>query len=344
MQALLQQIVSGRSLTAQQSAEAFELIMSGQAEAAQVGALLGMMAQRGASDQEIVGAARVMRAKATRVETPAGLRVVDTCGTGGDASHTFNISTATALVVAGAGRSRGLAVAKHGNRSVTSKSGSSQVLEALGVRLETPPDRLTRCLSEAGICFCFAPQHHPAMRHAMPVRQALGFRTIFNLLGPLTNPAGARRQLLGVFSASLTNPLAQALRDLGSEEAMVVHGQLDAQRGLDEISITGTTRVAHLRTGEVRSFDLDPREWGLTRADPAALQVDSPQSSAAMIREVLAGKAGAPRDVVCLNAAGALIVGGVAGDWREGLAMGREAIDSGAAGRALETLVRVTQG
>ncbi|MCC7407598.1 MAG: anthranilate phosphoribosyltransferase [Phycisphaeraceae bacterium] len=344
MKQLLSKLAGGESLSVDEAIEAFELVMSGGATSAQIAALLSLIQARGATGEEIVGAARVMRAKVSGVEVPGGLRVIDTCGTGGTHSRTFNVSTAAALVAAAAGRPRGVAVAKHGNRSVTSRSGSSEVLAALGVNIQATGAVLTRCLEEAGICFCFAPLHHPAMKHAAPVRGELGFRTIFNLLGPLTNPAGARRQVMGVYSGQLTGLLAEVLRELGSEEAMVVHGTLADGSGLGEVVSCGRTRIAHLKDGEIVTEELDSSELGLTSATPAALSVESPGQSAGVIRGVLEGKGGPAREMVCLNAAAALRVAGLAEDWAEGLTMAQEAIDSGAGMGTLRRLVEVSGG
>jgi anthranilate phosphoribosyltransferase len=283
-----------------------------------------------------------MRAKVAAVQVPDGLTVIDTCGTGGDAASTFNISTAAALVAAAAGRPHGVAVAKHGNRSVTSRSGSSQVLETLGVRLKVAPQTLTRCLDEAGLCFCFAPMHHPAMRHAVPIRQSLGVRTIFNVLGPLTNPAGARRQVMGVFAPELTETLATVLGELGSEDAMVVCGRLGEAGRLDELSTGGPTRVSRLRNGGVQTSEVDPASLGLAPPPPGALQVDGPEASAAVVREVLEGRPGPARDIVVLNAAAALVVAGLAADLSAGLERAGQAIDAGEARQALDRLVAIT--
>ncbi len=317
--------------------------MTGQATPAQVGALLGMMQLRGVNVEEITGAVRAMRSKVVAVITPAGMRVIDTCGTGGDHAQTFNISTAAALVAAGAGRPLGMGVVKHGTRSVTSQSGSSQVLEALGVKLKVAPATFTRCLEEAGICFCFAPAHNPAMKHAMPVRQELGFRTIFNMLGPLMNPAGVRRQVMGVFAEELTELMANTLREMGSEHAMVVHGQLGGGLGIDELTTTGVSRVSHVRGGRVETYTLDAITLGLPRVASAELRVEGPDASAAVIRAVLAAQPGPARDIVCLNAAAALLVADLVADLPAGLKMAQQTIDAGAAQKALDTLVRVTQ-
>ncbi|MBI1337522.1 MAG: anthranilate phosphoribosyltransferase [Phycisphaera sp.] len=342
MQHLLKQLAEGQPLSPQQAVEAFDLIMTGRALPSQVGALLGMIQARGPTADEIVGAARVMRDKSLHVQTPPGLTILDTCGTGGDGSHTFNISTATALVVAGVGRPKNVAVAKHGNRSITSKSGSSQVLEALGVKLAVEPTVLTKCLDQAGLCFCFAPAHHPAMKHAGPIRQELGFRTLFNVLGPLTNPADAKRQLIGVFNAQLTQTLAEALRQLGSEEAMIVHGRFGEGRGIDELSTVGQTHVSHLHSGEVHSYEVDPIQLGFHDADPDALSVESPEQSAQVIRQVLEGKPGPARDIVQLNTAAALVVADLAIDLFDGLDMAANALDNALGNKALDALIRIT--
>ena len=354
MKPLLAQLVQGRTLSRGQATEAFELIMSGQSTPAQTGALLALVAQRGPTVDELVGAATVMRAHATPVEVPAGLTVIDTCGTGGDHAGTFNISTAAALVAAAAARPHNIAVAKHGNRAVTSSSGSSQVLEALGVKLQVSSATLTRCLDEAGICFCFAPAHHPAMKHAAPVRADLGFRTIFNLVGPLTNPAKATRQVVGVFAPDLVDLVAEALLALDAEHALVVHGTLPDRRHaaprdigegagrIDELSTCGNNKVAEVRRGRIKTYEFDPATLGLPFSHPSALVVESVEQSAAVIRGVFAGEKGPARDIVCLNAAAALLVAGVAKDWNEGLAHATAAINAGSAQRTLETLVELT--
>jgi anthranilate phosphoribosyltransferase len=344
----LQQLAAGQPLSAQQAEEAFETVMTGEASSAQTAALLSLMAGRSPEVDELVGAARVMRRHAISVEVPGGLTAIDTCGTGGDQSGTFNISTAAAIVTAAVGRERGLVVAKHGNRSISSSSGSSQVLEALGVKLAVSGETLSQCLDEAGLCFCFAPAHHPAMKYAAPIRKELGFRTIFNVLGPLTNPAGATRQLIGVYSRALTEPLADALQQLGARRVMVVHGQIpDADGthidGLDELSTCGPTRVSEVDGEGLETFDVQPEMLGLTYSHPSALRAEDVAGSAAKVRAVLSGEAGPARDIVALNAAAALVVGGVASDLSEGLALACEAIDTGAAQQVLDTLVRLTQ-
>jgi len=342
MKDILAQLVKGKTLSVDQATDAFGHIMSGTATQAQIGALLSMIQLRDPTVDEMIGAAKAMRGKVTPVVAPPGLTLVDTCGTGGDHAGSFNISTAAAIVAAGYGRPRGVAVAKHGNRSVTSGSGSSQALEALGVKLWVTSQTLTRCLDEAGICFCFAPAHHRAMKHAATVRQQLGFRTIFNLLGPLTNPAGAQRQVIGVFDPCLPPKIAQALAQLGCERAMVVHGQQPGG-GLDELSTLGPTLVTELNRGQINSYQITPDQVGLAQADPASLQVDSPQASAAMIRSVLRGEAGPARDIVCLNAAAALFVADLAPDLPQALTLATQAVDSGAAAGALDKLVQITQ-
>ncbi|MEM1097249.1 MAG: anthranilate phosphoribosyltransferase [Planctomycetota bacterium] len=348
MKPLLAQLLDGQPLDRDQAVEAFEQIMTGAASPPQTAALLALIQQRGATVDELVGAASVMRDKATKVAVPAGLTAIDIVGTGGDHAGTFNISTATALVTAAAGRPHDLVVAKHGNRAVTSKSGSSQVLEALGVTLTADGDALTQCLDEAGICFCFAPNHHPAMKHAGPIRAELGFRTIFNLVGPLTNPAGVRRILMGVWSGALCEPLAHVLAQLGTDRAMVVNGQIPAQEdghidGFDELSTCGPTHIAHVDGLNVELDQLDPTKLGLPYAHPSTLRVESPDESAKLIRTIFANEeTGPPRDIVQLNTAAALVVGGRATDLAEGLNLAAEALDSGAAQKTLDTLAKLT--
>jgi anthranilate phosphoribosyltransferase len=310
-----------------------ESVMTGQTTPAQIGALLVALRMKGETPDEIVAAARVMRELATRVEV-ATEGLVDTCGTGGDASGTFNISTASALVAAAAGAR----VAKHGNRSVSSRSGSADVLQALGVHLGIAPEGVATCIERIGVGFLFAPAHHGAMRHAIGPRRELGVRTIFNVLGPLTNPAGAPNQVLGVFSAQWVRPLAEALQKLGSRHVLVVH----AEDGLDEISISAPTRVAELRDGEIREYLLAPEDFGLQRAPLERIRVDGIEASAAMIRTVLAGEPGPARDIVLLNAGAALFVSGRASSHPEGVAQAAGAIDSGAAADRLRQLAELT--
>lgn len=344
MKELLARLADGLSLTEAQTIDAFEQIMSGQADPVQVGAMLGMIQTRGATIEELTGAARVMRAKVDKVVVPEGLTAIDTCGTGGDHTGTFNISTAAALVAAAVGRPHGVCVAKHGNRSVTSKSGSSDVLQALGVKIQVTGETLTRCLDEAGICFCFAPAHHPAMKHVMPVRLALGFRTMFNLLGPMTNPAGASRQVLGVYTAKLAWPLAHVLKNLGAEHAMVVHGKADARHGMDELVAWGDNYVAHLQRGQVRAYEIGPDLFHSQEAtDIDSIQVNGPEASAALIQRVLQGARGRARDVVCLNAAAAMVVADQAIDIQDAIEMVDESLERGDALRTLDKLVKITQ-
>jgi len=337
MNQLLAKLVARQTLSVEETVDAFEQIMSGQAEPVQVGALLTAIAMRGATVDEITGAATVMREKVTPVTVPDGLDVIDTCGTGGDHGGTFNISTAAALVAAAVCRPRGVAVAKHGNRSVTSRSGSSTVLETLGVNIEVAPPKLTQCLDEVGLCFCYARSHHPAMKHAAPIRAALGFRTLFNILGPLTNPAGAKRQVMGVFDPALTGPIARVLQKLGGEHVMVVHGS-----GLDEITTLGPTHVSHLQGGQIHTYELTAADVGVATNDITPLKVSSPQQSADVISSVLGGSDGPPRDIVLLNAAAALVVADLADDIREGMRLAAEAIDSGDAKAVLQKLINVT--
>ena len=279
MKALLDQLVSGESLSEQQAVEGFDLIMTGRAEAAQTAALLALIAQRGPTVDEVVGAARVMRREAVPVAVPAGLTVIDTCGAGGTGSRVFNISTAAALVAAAAGRPLDLVVAKHGNRSVTSRSGSSNVLEQLGVKLEVDGETLTHCLEQAGMCFCYAPRHHPAMKHAGPVRAALGFRTIFNLLGPLTNPAGARHQLIGVPSPEVAHLMAEALMRLDAKRAMLVHTVLPDGHSLGELTTFGPASAVELHHGMTRQYPIDAASLGLPFSLPDSVTIDSPADS-----------------------------------------------------------------
>ena len=334
MQDLLHKLVRRQDLTEAETAGAFGTLMSEGNDPAQVAALLMGLAAKGPAAAEIAGAAGVMRARSLKLDLPDAGRLVDTCGTGGDVKGTFNISTAAALIAAACG----VKVVKHGNRSASSKSGSADVLEALGVTLGTGPDVLARCVAEANVCFAYARAHHPAMRHVAPVRQALGIPTLFNVLGPLTNPAGARRQLIGVYARHLTTLMAEALRSLGATHAWVVH----AEDGLDELSTMGVTYVSELRDGQIHEHTIDPAELGLDVPALSALQVDSVEASAAVLRGIVDGEAGPCRDIACLNAAAALVVAGKADDLSAGLAAAGAAIDAGAARRTLDTLVRVS--
>src|SRR5215216_7205167 len=308
--------------------------MEGGANPAVTAALLTALRVRGESVGEIVGFARAMRRFAQKVEAPAG--VVDTCGTGGDAKGTINISTAAAFVARGAG----VTVAKHGNRAATSQAGSADVLEALGAEIGLEPKEVGRCIEEVGIGFMFARTHHPAMRHVVPVRAELPFRTVFNLLGPLTNPAGARRQLVGVFGGAYVRPVAEALRDLGAEKALVVHGT----DGMDEITVTGKTIVADVSAGEVEEYEISPEDFGLSRHAPDGLLGGDAHLNARILRDILAGEErGACRDIVLLNAGAAIHVSGKATTVEEGVRLARDSISDGAAAKALETFVKTTR-
>ncbi len=328
----LAKVAEGQSLAKDEAMEAFAIMMSGEASAAQMGAFLMGLRVRGETVEEITGAAQAMRAKATTVKAPEG--AVDTCGTGGDAKGTYNISTCTAFVVAGAG----VPVAKHGNKSVSSKSGSADVLAALGVNLDVGPQIVSKAIEEAGVGFMFAPKHHSAMRHVGPVRAELGMRTIFNLLGPLANPAGAKHQVIGVFSRDWVVPLAQVLSNLGSTRVWVVHGS----DGLDELTTTGPTFVAELVDGSVTTFEVTPDDAGLAQASPENLSGGDADENAKAIDAVLSGKPSAFRDIVVLNAAAALIVAGKTEGLLEGAKLAAMAIDSGAARKSLDDLIAIT--
>jgi anthranilate phosphoribosyltransferase len=329
---LLAALADGATLTQAQAEEAFEIIMSGGATPSQMGAFLMALRVRGETVDEIAGAARVMRAKVLPVKAPAG--AIDTCGTGGDAQGTYNISTAAALVVAGGG----VPVAKHGNRALSSKSGSADVLAALGVNLDCDMALVERSLNENNIGFLMAPRHHAAMKHVGPTRVELGTRTIFNLLGPLSNPANAARQLIGVYHRQWVRPVAEVLAQLGSERAWVVHGS----DGLDEITTTGATYVAELKGGRVTTFDILPEDVGFKRAAPQDLKGGDPEFNAKAIRDLLDGKPGPYRDVVVLNAGAALLVAGKAQSLKDGIALAAAIVDSRAARGALEGLVAIS--
>ena len=332
LQSILGSVAAGATLTAEQTEAAFDLLMQGAATPTQIGGLLMALRVRGETVDEIVGAVRAMRVHMIPVVAPDG--VIDTCGTGGDGAHTFNISTAVAFVVAGCG----VPVAKHCNRAMSSRSGGADVLEALGVNIETPFEDAGRIIAEGGVGFLFAPRHHGAMKHVGPSRRELGTRTLFNLLGPLSNPAGARRQLLGVFARHWLVPVAEVLRTLGSERAWVVHGS----DGLDELTTTTHSHVAELRGGVVTCFDVTPEDAGLPRAAPDSLRGGDAKDNAAALRALLVGKHGPYRDIVVLNAAAALVVAGRADTLPRGAELARGSIDSGAAAARLDSLVRVT--
>jgi anthranilate phosphoribosyltransferase len=328
---LLAHVAAGRSLSETQAEKAFDIIMSGNATASQIGAFLMALRVRGETIEEIAGAARIMRAKALAVEAPPG--AIDTCGTGGDSSGSFNISTASALVVAGCG----VPVAKHGNRALSSQSGSADVLTALGVNIESDFAIVRRCLWEIGIGFLMAPRHHSATRHVAPTRVELGTRTIFNLLGPLSSPANAQRQLVGVFAPEWVRPMAEVLGRLGAERAWVVHGS-----GLDELTTAGVTTVASLEDGKVETFEIVAEEIGLPRARLEDLQGGAPPHNARLMRDLLAGAGGPLRDIVLLNSGAALLVAGRASTLEGGIELAARSLDSGAARRVLEHLVTRT--
>jgi len=330
----LAKLADGQSLSEADAQSAFEAIMSGACSPAQIAAFLMGLRVRGETVEELTGAARIMRAKALRVNAP--IDSIDTCGTGGDASGTYNISTAVAFVLAGCG----VSVAKHGNRAASSKSGTADVLQALGVNLDAAPELIELAITRARIGFLFAQKHHSAMKHVAPVRGELGVRTIFNLVGPLSNPAGAKKQLLGVFAHKWIVPLAETLGRLGSTRAWVVHGS----DGLDELTTTGASFVAELNNGLVRTFEVTPEDAGLPRAESAALKGGDAAHNALALRKVLAGEKNAYRDIVLLNAAAALIVAGKADDLRAGAALAAQAIASGHATKALDGLVAITNG
>lgn len=337
-------VVTRQDLTDAEMTQAMEIIMSGAATEAQIASFITALRMKGETVAEITAAARVMRAKATAIPVGDNLvdldrdeinidreTIVDTCGTGGDATQTFNVSTTTAFVVAGAG----LKVAKHGNRAVSSRCGSADVIEALGINLALTPPQVAECIAEVGIGFLFAPALHGAMRYAIGPRREIGIRTLFNILGPLTNPARANVQVLGVYDPNLTEPLAQVLHNLGCRRAFVVYGE----GSFDELSITGPTRVSELKDGQVRTYTITPEELGLTRATLADIRGGDVFENARIVRQVLAGEDGPKQDMVALNAAAALVAAGTAPDFPAGLALARQVIRSGRALAKLETLI-----
>jgi len=326
-------LVEGRDLPMEEAAQVMREIMGGEATPAQMAAFLVALRAKGETVDEIAGLARIMREKAARVSVTGP--VVDTCGTGGDAQGTFNISTTAAFVVAGAG----VKVAKHGNRAMSSHCGSADVLEALGVKIDLGPEGVARCLTEAGVGFMFAQVFHPAMKFVGPVRREIGIRTVFNILGPLTNPAGAQSQVIGVASPVFGPKLAQALQRLGARHVFVVHGA----GGLDEISPSGETQVWETKDGQSREFRISPSDFGLAKSALADIKGGTVQENAQMVRDVLSGKPGPRRDVVVMNAAAALFVSGHARNLAEGARQAEEAIDGGRAAQKLEALVRVSQ-
>ena len=330
--ALIGKVATGATLGRDEAAGAFEQMMAGEATPSQMGALLMALRVRGETVDEITGAVTTMRSKMLRVDAPPD--AIDVVGTGGDASGSFNISTCAAIIVAGAG----VPVAKHGNRALSSKSGAADVLAALGVNIDLNPEQIGRCIHEAGIGFMFAPSHHPAMKNVGPTRVELGTRTIFNLLGPLSNPAGVRRQMVGVFSKQWTEPLAHVLKNLGADRAWVVHGS----DGLDEITTSGPTTVSALENGAVRTFEISPDQVGLPRVKPEALRGGDAMVNAKAVEEVLEGKNTPFRDVALLNAAAALVVAGKAKDLKAGFDLAVQSVDSGEAEGRLNRLIVVS--
>ena len=333
IQTAIKTVISGQNLGKQDMTDVMQQIMTGECTPAQIGGFLVGLRMKGESVEEISAAATVMRELSTRVTVDAKY-LVDTCGTGGDASGSFNISTASAIVAAAAGAR----VAKHGNRSVSSKSGSADVLEAAGVNLEIDPQQVAACIEEVGVGFMFAQKHHSAMRHAIGPRKEMAVRTIFNVLGPLTNPAGAPNQVIGVFGGDLVEPLAHVLKQLGSRHVMVVH----AEDGMDEISISTKTSVAELKDGEISSYSISPGDFGIEVADSSALRVDGVEQSLAMIQSVLANNTGPALDIVVMNAGAAIYVSGVASSLEEGMQKARTAIAEGKASTVLINLVAKT--
>ncbi len=325
----IKQVIENKHLTMDEAEQVMDMIMSGEATPAQIASFITALRMKGETVDEISGFAKVMRQKASRI-APEVVDIIDTCGTGGDQLHTFNISTTAAFVVAGIG----IPVAKHGNRSVSSKSGSADVLEALGVRIDLPPGEVKNCIEEVGIGFMFAPNFHGAMKHAIGPRREIGIRTVFNILGPLTNPASATAQVLGVYDQSLTEVLAMVLGNLGVKHALVVHGH----DGLDEISNTGESMISELKDGEVTTYTITPEDCGVARAAVADLKGGNAEENAAITLDILKGTKGPKRDVVLMNAAAALIAADRVGSFGEGMGLAAESIDNGSALAKLEAL------
>ncbi len=334
MQTAIRAVIERRDLAAAEMRAVMRLVMTGQATPAQIGGFLVGLRMKGETVEEIAAAAEVMRELATPVGV-TGPHLVDTCGTGGDGAHTFNVSTAAAFVVAAAGGK----VAKHGNRSVSSRCGSADVLEAAGVSLDLSPQQVAQCVNEVGVGFLFAPKFHAAMQHAIGPRREMGVRTIFNLLGPLTNPAGAPNQLIGVFARTWVEPIAAVLERLGAEHVMVVH----AEDGMDEISIGAPTQVAELKDGRITTYTVEPEQFGIERSNVAAIAVDSVSQSLAMLESALGNEPGPARDIVALNAGAAIYVAGLAGNMREGVDKALAVIASGAARDKLNALVGLSR-
>ena len=331
---ILNQVINGEDLSFDAMQAVIQQVMAGELTPAQISGLLVALRIKGETVDEIAAAASVMRTLSAKVSIQDTSHLIDTCGTGGDGIQTFNVSTASAFVAAAAGAK----VAKHGGRSVSSTCGSADVLEALGVNVNRTPEQVADCVNQIGVGFMFAPNHHSAMKHSAPVRRELGVRTLFNLLGPLTNPANAKRQVMGVFSAALTTKLAHVLKQLGSEHVLVVCGA----DGMDEISFAGDTFVAELKNGQVHEYMLNPQQFGLALHDVASIQVTDANTSKAMLLEVLTGKVGAAREIVLLNAGAAIYVAGLAPDLQEGIATAAAMLDSGKALQKLQQLIAMT--
>jgi anthranilate phosphoribosyltransferase len=334
LKSIIAKVATGATLSREEAASAFDRMMSGEATPSQLGGLLMALRVRGETVDEITGAVSAVRAKMLKVEAPAG--AVDVVGTGGDGSGSVNVSTCASFIVAGTG----IPVAKHGNRALSSRSGAADVLSSLGVKIDITPEQVGRCIAEAGIGFMFAPSHHPAWKNVGPTRVELATRTIFNLLGPLANPAGVKRQMVGVFSKQWVLPLAQVLKNLGSESVWVVHGS----DGLDEITLTGPTFVAALEGDTIRSFEVSPEDVGLKRVAGEALKGDDAAANAVALKSVLDGTPSPYRDVALLNAAAALVVAGRARDLKEGMTLGTRSIDDGAAAERLKRLIAISNG
>ncbi len=332
MKAILTKVAAGQSLSIAESEHAFDLLMSGEATPGQIGGFLMGLRVRGETVDEIIGGVKVMRSKALPVSAPDN--AIDTCGTGGDGASTLNISTAATFVVAGCG----VPIAKHGNKALSSKSGSADVLQQLGVKLDIPPEKITQCISDAGVGFMMAPFHHSAMKHVGPVRVDMGVRTIFNLMGPLSNPAGAKRQLIGVFSKDWLLPMAEVLKNLGSEKVWLVHGA----DGLDEVTITGPTYAVELANGVMREFEITPEEIGLSRASLEDIRGGDSDYNAERLRALLNGQKDAYRDIVIMNSAAALVVAEKADTLQQGADMAADSIDNGGALASLNKLVNLS--
>jgi anthranilate phosphoribosyltransferase len=335
LKSFITRVVEGNDLSEEEAGKAMTVIMEGEALPTQIASFLTALRMKGETVQEITGFARAMRAKAVRIRAKDGECVVDTCGTGGDGRGTFNISTAVAFVAAGGG----LTVAKHGNRSVSSRCGSADVLQALGINIALAPEKVEESLQELKLAFLFAPSFHPAMKYALAPRREIGIRTAFNLLGPLTNPAGAVVHLLGLYRGDMTRPVAEVLRNLGSKSAFVVHGEDHC----DEISITGKTTICHLKDGDIQSYQIEPEMAGIKRARLETIQGGTPEENAHILLNILGGEPGPPRDVVLLNAAAVFVAAGQVGNLPDGIQLARESIDSGRGMKKLQELIQFSQ-